>query len=59
MHARQVQEAQTQAEVLAPTRSIAFEMNKETLETMLDGLGKIRDQLASITAAPGGAPASS
>jgi len=30
-------------------RHIAFELSKETLETMLDGLGKIRDQLDSIT----------
>lgn len=28
--------------------NIDFELNKETLETMLKGLSKIRDQLASI-----------
>jgi len=54
----QVQEPLAQVDVLAPTKSITFEMNKETLETMLDGLGKIRDQLASITASSGGAAAS-
>ncbi|EDQ89229.1 uncharacterized protein MONBRDRAFT_25451 [Monosiga brevicollis MX1] len=29
-------------------RDVAFEMNKDTLETMLDGLGKIQEQLAAI-----------
>ena len=53
--ALQVQASPTLVDVMAPTRSITFEMNRETLETMLDGLGKIRDQLASITS---GAPAS-
>jgi len=29
-------------------RHVNFELTKETLETMLDGLGKIKDQLSSI-----------
>eukprot|EP00128_Syssomonas_multiformis_P006745 Colp12_sorted_trinity150504_noHs@19412 len=29
-------------------KSVSFELNRETLDTMLDGLGKIQDQLASI-----------
>lgn len=33
---------------MQPTASVDFEMNKETLEVMLKGLGKIRDQLSSI-----------
>jgi hypothetical protein len=50
----QIQEAPTHADVLPSSRSVSFEMNKETLETMLDGLGKIRDQLASISAGGAG-----
>jgi hypothetical protein len=30
------------------TRDVQFELDKETLATMLDGLGKIRDQLAGL-----------
>ena len=29
-------------------QSVNVEFSKETLETMLDGLGKIRDQLSSV-----------
>jgi hypothetical protein len=29
-------------------RTVAFEMDKETLQAMLTGLGKIRDQLNKI-----------
>ena len=43
-----VQEAATRAGVMLGVRRVNFEMSKETLATMLDGLGKIRDQLASI-----------
>ena len=35
---------------VAPTRELTFEVNKDTLDTMLDGLGKIADQLASVAA---------
>eukprot|EP01139_Manchomonas_bermudensis_P023920 Amastigsp_a841740_237.p2 type:complete len:196 gc:universal Amastigsp_a841740_237:36-623(+) len=43
-----VQEEASLAGVMMGTKRVNFEMNRETLETMLDGLGKIRDQLASI-----------
>jgi len=33
---------------MAGLRSINVEFSRETLETMLDGLGKIRDQLSSV-----------
>ena len=33
---------------LANSHKIVFEMNKQSLETMLDGLHKIRDQLSSL-----------
>jgi len=29
-------------------RSVIFELNKQTLETMIDGLGKIKEQLATL-----------
>lgn len=32
-------------------RSINVEFSRETLDTMLDGLGKIRDQLSSVAKA--------
>ena len=31
------------------TRKLNFEVNKESLETMLEGLGKIRDQLSTMS----------
>lgn len=33
---------------LPALQQVEFEMNRETLETMIDGLGKIRDQLSSM-----------
>lgn len=47
-----VQQPPERADIMPPTRHVAFEMNKETLDTMLDGLRRIRDQLASVTNAP-------
>lgn len=35
-------------EQVAKSSNITVELSKETLETMLDGLGKIRDQLNSV-----------
>ncbi|KAL9644163.1 hypothetical protein ABK040_005627 [Willaertia magna] len=35
-------------QLMGPTQQVNFEMNRETLSTMLKGFGKIRDQLASI-----------
>jgi len=34
--------------IMPPVRNVQFELSKETLATMLDGLGKIRDQLGSV-----------
>lgn len=33
---------------LLPPQTVTMEFSRETLHTMLDGLGKIRDQLASV-----------
>lgn len=33
---------------IGKTRKVNFEVNKESLETMLEGLGKIRDQLSTM-----------
>ena len=33
---------------LAGVKHLAFEMNREALGAMLDGLGKIRDQLSQV-----------
>lgn len=30
------------------TQNVVFEMSKEALETMLEGLGQIRDQLSGL-----------
>eukprot|EP00160_Parvularia_atlantis_P019796 Unigene7932_Nuclearia_a/m.24345 Unigene7932_Nuclearia_a/g.24345 ORF Unigene7932_Nuclearia_a/g.24345 Unigene7932_Nuclearia_a/m.24345 type:complete len:139 (+) Unigene7932_Nuclearia_a:328-744(+) len=46
-----VQATPGRTDAMPALRHITFELNKETLDTMLDGLGKIRDQLASITSA--------
>ncbi|KAG8438317.1 hypothetical protein GDO86_008845 [Hymenochirus boettgeri] len=42
---------QEDAEMCGPEQSIStltIELNKETLDTMLDGLGRIRDQLSAV-----------
>lgn len=46
----QFQETPTDVETMPGTKNINIEFTKETLETMLDGLGKIRDQLSSVAA---------
>jgi hypothetical protein len=33
---------------LSNTQNINFELSREALETMIDGLGKIRDQLKNM-----------
>ena len=35
---------------LSPVETVSMEFSRETLDTMLDGLGRIRDQLASVAA---------
>lgn len=44
----QVQDQATSVDHMPGTTSINFELTKQTLDTMLDGLGKIRDQLSSV-----------
>lgn len=44
----QVQEPASEVGVVPPMSSTNLELSRETLETMLDGLGKIRDQLSSV-----------
>ncbi|XP_071809688.1 COMM domain-containing protein 9-like isoform X2 [Asterias amurensis] len=43
-----VQENATRVDVAPDTSTMNVELSKETLDTMLDGLGKIRDQLNSV-----------
>eukprot|EP01080_Neovahlkampfia_damariscottae_P006314 gene6314-10321_t len=43
-----IQKCSEKQGVMKPMETISFEMNKETLEIMLKGLGKIRDQLSSM-----------
>eukprot|EP00051_Salpingoeca_urceolata_P027678 m.482735 g.482735 ORF g.482735 m.482735 type:complete len:192 (-) comp22649_c0_seq1:92-667(-) len=45
-----VEDLPEKSDGIAPVQYVTFEVNKETLETMLDGLGKIRDQLSSVAA---------
>ena len=44
----QVAAPQVQDGLVGPMQTVTFEMNKETLQSMLDGLGKIREQLQGI-----------
>lgn len=44
----QVEDAPVTTKSLPDTRQVQFELSREALETMIDGLGKIRDQLASM-----------
>mmetsp|Transcript_3114 Transcript_3114/g.7487 ORF Transcript_3114/g.7487 Transcript_3114/m.7487 type:complete len:196 (+) Transcript_3114:294-881(+) len=44
-----VEEVPTRADELAPQRVIDFEVSKDTLGVMLDGMGKILEQLNSVT----------
>eukprot|EP01137_Pigoraptor_chileana_P006590 Opistho-2@3280 len=43
-----VREVPTRTDGVPAVKAVNFELNKETLDTMLDGLGKIRDQLSSV-----------
>ncbi|ESO91559.1 hypothetical protein LOTGIDRAFT_163283 [Lottia gigantea] len=44
----QVQESRSKSDSMSDINGIQVELSKETLETMLDGLSKIRDQLNSV-----------
>ena len=41
----------TSVNQVASDKSVTFEVTQDTLETVLDGLNKIRDQLASVAGA--------
>eukprot|EP00058_Branchiostoma_floridae_P020828 XP_002606318.1 hypothetical protein BRAFLDRAFT_113744 [Branchiostoma floridae] len=47
-----VQNVPKQVDRVPPLDVVNVELSKETLDTMLDGLGKIRDQLSSVAAKP-------
>lgn len=44
----QVQDNPTRVDTVADVSSVNVELSKETLDTMLDGLSRIRDQLSSV-----------
>ncbi len=44
----QVEDIATTTKSLPDTRQVQFELSREALETMIDGLGKIRDQLGAM-----------
>lgn len=44
-----VEEVPTKSEQLAPLKVVDFEVSKDTLGVMLDGMGKILEQLNSVT----------
>lgn len=44
----QIKKSPTHVNMSPETENVNVELSKETLDTMLDGLGKIRDQLASV-----------
>ena len=43
-----VQDTPTHVGVVPDVKDVQFELSKEALQTMLDGLNKIRDQLGAI-----------
>lgn len=43
-----VEDQASSAHELPATRTVEFELNREALETVIDGLGKIRDQLSKM-----------
>lgn len=43
-----VQKPQTERAVLAPTENIQFEMSKESLGAMIEGLNRIKAQLKKL-----------
>ena len=44
----QCQEPQNQMGILAPTKQVQFELSKDSLNVMVDGLQRIRDQLKKL-----------
>ena len=45
----QVEDNPQHCNQMPAVRSVNVEFSRETLDTMLDGLGKIRDQLSSVS----------
>jgi hypothetical protein len=45
---RKVENPPQQVNAPIEVRNVHLELNKQTLETMLDGLGKIKNQLAGL-----------
>ncbi len=43
-----VERQPTRTDEVPGTEKVAMELSRETLETLLDGLGKIRDQLSAM-----------
>ena len=43
-----VERQPTRTDEMPGTEKVAMELSRETLETLLDGLGKIRDQLSAM-----------
>ncbi len=48
MVSMQVQMPQERLGILAPTKQVQFEMSKESLGVMLEGLKRIREQLKKL-----------
>ena len=44
----EVEEAPSNINFMAPVRSVDVELSRESLQAMVDGLGKIRDQLGQV-----------
>ena len=43
-----VEDQPTNINEMPNTRTVEFELSREALETVIDGLGKIRDQLSKM-----------
>ena len=43
-----VQDVPTRVDLVPDVKDVQFELSKEALQTMLDGLNKIRDQLSAV-----------
>jgi len=44
----QVEGEVTSVKTMAPTKNVTFELDEPSLNTMLEGLGKIREQLSNV-----------
>ena len=48
MVSMQIQEPQQKVGILAPSKQVQFEMGQDSLNVMIDGLKRIRDQLKKL-----------